>query len=329
MIASAAAKSIKWTAGDFAAAGDQLPTGTPGVEWSFGDVEAGMASASFVLDESFVTAALSHHCMEPRSCMAYWQNGKCFVHGSTQSQTSVLPSLASIAGVEPDALVYIAEYCGGGFGSKIGAYPVMGVPIHLAKKTGMPVMLRVNRAEEALFGSSRPAFQGRIKIGFRADGRITAVDLFLVQQNGPYAGGGDLGGAAGAVSLLYQPPAMRYRGVAVSTNTTPTGAQRGPGQNQIAAAIEPLLDKAAAALGVDRLALRRINAADNAASTTRCRGPSRARISAKRSIAARRRSTGKAERPAAAGRRARRSPASVSGKRFTRPAAADWTESCA
>ena len=143
-----------------------------------------------------MTAALSHHCMEPRSCMAYWQNGKCFVHGSTQSQTSVLPSLASIAGVEPDALVYIAEYCGGGFGSKIGAYPVMGVPIHLAKKTGMPVMLRVNRAEEALFGSSRPAFQGRIKIGFRADGRITAVDLFLVQQNGPYTGGGDLGGAA-------------------------------------------------------------------------------------------------------------------------------------
>ena len=291
-----------------------------------------MASASFVLEESFVTAALSHHCMEPRSCMAYWQNGKCFVHGSTQSQTSVLPSLATIAGVEPDALVYIAEYCGGGFGSKIGAYPVMGVPIHLAKKTGMPVMLRVNRAEEALFGSSRPAFQGRIKIGFRADGRITAVDLFLVQQNGPYTGGGDLGGAAGAVSLLYQPPAMRYRGVAVSTNTTPTGAQRGPGQNQIAAALEPLLDKAATALGVDRLALRRINAADNSARSQRllrCRGPSRARISARRLIAARRRSTGKAERPAAAGRRARRSPASGSGKRFTRPAAADWTASCA
>jgi CO/xanthine dehydrogenase Mo-binding subunit len=273
VIASAAAKSIKWTAGDFAAAGDQLPTGTPGVEWSFGDVEAGMASASFVLDESFVTAALSHQCMEPRSCMAYWQNGKCFVHGSTQSQTSVLPSLASLAGVEPDALVYIAEYCGGGFGSKIGAYPVMGVPIHLAKKTGMPVMLRVNRAEEALFGSSRPAFQGRIKIGFRVDGRITAVDLFLVQQNGPYTGGGDLGGAAGAVSLLYQPPAMRYRGVAVSTNTTPTGAQRGPGQNQIAAALEPLLDKAATALGVDRLALRRINAADNSAKYDSMQGP--------------------------------------------------------
>jgi xanthine dehydrogenase molybdenum-binding subunit len=266
-------KQIKWTAGDFSAAGDALPMGVPGVEWSFGDVEAGFAEAKYVLDESFVTAALSHHCLEPRSCMAYWQGDKVFVYGSTQSQTAVMPNLARLAGIEPDNLVYIAEYCGGGFGSKINPYPAMGVPIYMAKKTGMPVLMRVSRAEEALFGSSRPAFQGRIKMGFRADGRITAVDLSIVQQNGPYNGGGDLGGAAGAVSLLYQPPAMRYRGVQVSTNTTPTGAQRGPGQNQIAAALEPLIDKAAKELALDRVAIRRINAADNAAKYDSQQGP--------------------------------------------------------
>jgi CO/xanthine dehydrogenase Mo-binding subunit len=266
-------KSIKWTAGDFSAAGDALPTGTPGVEWSFGDVDAGFASAKYVLDESFVTAALSHHCLEPRTCMAYWQGDKVFVYGSTQSQTAVMPNLARLAGVELDNLVYISEFCGGGFGSKINPYPAMGVPIYMAKKTGMPVMMRVSRAEEALFGSSRPAFQGRIKLGFRADGRVTAADLYIVQQNGPYSGGGDLGGAAGAVSLLYQPPAMRYRGIQVSTNTTPTGAQRGPGQNQIAAALEPLIDKAAKELKLDRLAIRRINAAGNDAKYDSQQGP--------------------------------------------------------
>ncbi|RPI60906.1 MAG: xanthine dehydrogenase family protein molybdopterin-binding subunit, partial [Lysobacterales bacterium] len=266
-------KSIKWTAGDFASAGDALPMGAPGVEWSFGDVEAGFAEAQFVLDESFVTASLSHQCLEPRSCMAYWQGDKVFVYGSTQSQTAVMPNLARLAGVEPDNVVYIGEFCGGGFGSKINPYPAMGVPIYMAKKTGMPVLMRVSRAEETLFGSSRPAFQGRIKMGFRADGRVTAVDLFIVQQNGPYLGGGDLGGAAGAVSLVYQPLAMRYRGVQVSTNTTPTGAQRGPGQNQIAAALEPLIDKAAKELGLDRVAIRRVNAANNAAKYDSQQGP--------------------------------------------------------
>jgi CO/xanthine dehydrogenase Mo-binding subunit len=205
--------------------------------------------------------------------MAYWQGDKVFIYGSTQSQTAVMPNLARLAGVEPDNLVYIAEFCGGGFGSKINPYPAMGVPIYMAKKTGMPVLMRVSRAEEALFGSSRPAFQGRIRMGFRGDGRITAVDLSIVQQNGPYGGGGDLGGAAGAVSLIYQPLAMRYRGVQVSTNTTPTGAQRGPGQNQIAAALEPLIDKAAKALNLDRVAIRRINAADNSAKYDSQQGP--------------------------------------------------------
>jgi CO/xanthine dehydrogenase Mo-binding subunit len=266
-------KSIKWTAADFSSAGDALPMGTPGAEWSFGDVDAGFAAAKYVLDESFVTAALSHHCLEPRSCMAMWQGDKVFIYGSTQSQTAVMPNLARLAGVEPEQLVYIGEFCGGGFGSKINPYPAMGVPIYMAKKTGMPVLMRVSRAEEALFGSSRPGFQGRIRMGFRADGRITAVDLAIVQQNGPYNGGGDLGGAAGAVSLLYQPLAMRYRGIQVSTNTTPTGAQRGPGQNQIAAAVEPLIDKAARALNLDRVAIRRINAAGNDAKYDSQQGP--------------------------------------------------------
>jgi CO/xanthine dehydrogenase Mo-binding subunit len=267
-------KSIKWTAADFAAAGDAtLPMGAAGAEWSFGDVDAGFAAAKYVLDESFVTAALSHHCLEPRSCMAYWQGDKVFIYGSTQSQTAVMPNLARLAGVEPDNVVYVSEFCGGGFGSKINPYPSMGVPFYMAKKTGMPVLLRVNRHEEALFGSSRPAFQGRLRMGFRADGRVTAVDLSIVQQNGPYNGGGDLGAAAGAITLLYQPPAMRYRGIQVSTNTTPTGAQRGPGQNQIAAAVEPLLDKAAKALNLDRVAIRRINAAGNDAKYDSQQGP--------------------------------------------------------
>ena len=267
-------ETVKWTAADFASVEEgQLPAGEPSDEWSFGDVEGNMAEAAFVLDETFVTQNLSHNSLESRTCMAYWQNGKCYVHGSTQSQTSALPSIARMAGVEVDDLVYIAEYCGGGFGSKIGGYPLMGVAIQMAGKAGRPVMLRVNRAEEVMLGSSRPAFQGRIRMGFSAEGRLTATDLYVVQQNGPYRGGGDLGSAAAAVTLLYQPVAMRYRGIAVSSNTPPTGPQRGPGENQIAMAVEPLLDKAARALNIDPVELRRVNAADNNGKFDGAQGP--------------------------------------------------------
>ena len=257
-------QEIKWTVQDFEVASDgELPAGEPGAEWSYGDVERGFEHAALVLDETFVTAGVSHHSMEPRTALAHWQNGKCYVYGSTQSQAFVVPGLARLIGIEPENLVYIAEYCGGGFGSKGSAYPLMSIPAHLAKKTSRPVIMRISRAEEYFTGSARPGFQGRVKIGFRDDGRITAVDLYIVQENGPHAGFSDYTSAGAAVSIVYTPMAMRFRGIAVSTNTPPRGAQRGPGQNQIAAAVEPLIDKAARQLGIDRVAIRRINAPDN------------------------------------------------------------------
>ncbi len=265
---------VKWTDEDFAALDEgTLPMGQAVDEWSFGDVDAGFAEAELILDESFVTASNAHHSMEPRSAMAYWQNGTCFMHGSSQSQSFVHPGLAALIGIEPEDLVFIAEHCGGGFGSKGGAYPEMVIPAHMARKTGTPVMMRIDRSEEYYLGRARSGFQGRIRMGFRADGRVTAVDLFLVQENGPNSGFNDRNSAAGAVSLVYTPLAMRYRAIPILTNTPPRAAQRGPGQNQIAAAVEPILDKAARELGLDRVAIRRINAPDNDARYGGSQGP--------------------------------------------------------
>jgi xanthine dehydrogenase molybdenum-binding subunit len=259
-------KSFKWTARDFAAAADgQMPMGEPVREWSFGDVDAGLAKAKLVLDESFVTQGLSHHSMESRTALAYWQNGKCHLHASSQSQSLPVPGIARFIGIEPQELVFIAEFCGGGFGSKGGAYPIVAVPALLSKKIGRPVMMRITREEEYYVGSARPGFQGRVKMGFAADGRVTAVDLYVVQENGPNTGFNDWLSAADAVSIVYQPSAMRFRGVPVLTNTPPRGPQRGPGQNQIAMAIEPIVDKAARQLGLDRVEIRRVNAPGNAA----------------------------------------------------------------
>ncbi|HUK01291.1 MAG TPA: xanthine dehydrogenase family protein molybdopterin-binding subunit [Steroidobacteraceae bacterium] len=254
-------QTIKWTAADFAKAGDgQLPTGKPAEEWTYGDPEAGFAQAKLVIDESFVTASLSHHSMEPRSCMAYWQNGKCFVHASLQSQSFSVPGLAQMLGIKPDELVLIAEYCGGGFGSKGSAYPVMAIPAFMAKKLGRPVMMRISRAEEFYVGSARNGFQGRVRLGFRADGRLLAADLYIVQENGAHDSFFDFRNAGDALSLVYQPLAMRWRGVPVYTNTPTRTAQRGPGQNQLACAIEPLMDRAARELKIDRMEIRRMNA---------------------------------------------------------------------
>ena len=238
-----------------------LPTdGEVTDEWEVGDVEAGLAEADLVIDETCFVQSTSHQPLESRSAMAYWQNGKCFLHVSTQSTARTHPAAARWVGEEPDNVVVIAEYCGGGFGSKIAGSIQSGIPALLSKKAGKPVMMRINRQEENFIGRSRPGNQARIKIGYRADGRVTAIDMLVVQDGGPYGKSGDFMSAGDQASLMHQPLNMRMRGLSVYTNTPPRGAQRGPGGVQAVTMIAPMMDKAARQLGVDRLDMIRVNA---------------------------------------------------------------------
>lgn len=257
-------RSVKWTREqvDEFRSGKE-PTGEHANEWSYGDLDRGFVDAKLVIEEPFVTIGYAHMSMEPRTAMAYWQNGTCYMHGSCQSQSYFLPGLAAMLGVEVKDVVLISENTGGGFGSKIGAYPIIGLTGYFAKKLGRPVQLRISREQEYYNGSARVGFQGWIRMGFAEDGRATAADVFIVEDIGPNATGGDGSSAGGAISLVYDPGSMRFRGLPVLTNTTPRGAQRGPGQNQIAAVMAPIMDKAAKELGIDRLEIRRINSTNN------------------------------------------------------------------
>jgi xanthine dehydrogenase molybdenum-binding subunit len=254
-------QTVKWEASNFAD-DKQLPMGKPAEQWSYGDLDAGFKSAKLILEESFVTAGYSHHSMEPRTAMAYWQGGKCILYGSNQSHTTAVPNIARYIGIEPKDLIFVAEYCGGGFGGKIPGYPVMAIPALMSKKLGRPVMMRITRIEEYAIGSARPTFQGHARLGFREDGRMVAADLYIVHENGPHIGAGDFRSAGAALSFVYQPMAMRWQAIPVLTNTPPRGPQRGPGENQLVPIVEPMIDKAARELGIDRVAIRKLNAPD-------------------------------------------------------------------
>lgn len=254
-------QQIKWSAKDFALAGDdKLPMGKPAASWSYGDYNAGFKKAKVVVEESFVSAANAHHALEPRSAAAYWENGKCHVWGSSQSSSFAVPSLAKYIGIKPTQLNLVTEFCGGGFGGKAYSYPIMALPALMSKKlNGRPVMMRISREDEFFNGSARAAFQGWVKIGFSESGRVLAVDSYVIQDNGSTTGFWDFQNFGMATSVILQPEAMRFRGIPVLTNTPPKGAQRGPGENQTANILEPLLDKGARDLGIDRLALRLAN----------------------------------------------------------------------
>jgi xanthine dehydrogenase molybdenum-binding subunit len=255
-----AVRELKWTEADFTEIqSGRLPMGKTPDEWSYGDVEAGFKNAALVLDETFVTPDVSHQTLEPRSAMAYWQNGKVYIHSGTQSTAQTRPAIARWLSMDAEKVVFISEYTGGGFGSKITGGVTMIIPALLSKKASAPVMMRISREEETFIGRARPGFQGRMKVGFSKEGRILALDMFVISDNGPYDAQGDAPTSGHMVSLLYQPQAMRWRGVTVLTNTPPRSAQSSPGGLQGITIIEPIIAKAARKLGVDQVAIRDVN----------------------------------------------------------------------
>src|SRR5437762_1857404 len=87
--------------------------------------------------------------------------------------------------------------------------------------------------------------QSTQKIGLAKNGRVTAIDAFIVSDAGPYEKGGDAGSAANSAAINYTPLSMRFRGTYVLTNTPPRSSQRAPGGLQGINMFEPLIAKGA------------------------------------------------------------------------------------
>src|SRR5439155_15726491 len=192
--------------------------------------------------------------------VAYWPNGKLYLHCSTQSTIQTVASVARWLHLEPTDIVLISAYTGGGFGSKASGTITSIIPALLSKKANAPVQMRISRDDEHYIGGARPSVLGRLKVGFSKEGRITALDMFSLGENGPYEQVGDTGQTGRIVSLLFQPESMRFRSISVLTNTPPRRAQSQPGGMQGIMLMEPLLAKAARKLNVDQVAIRRLNA---------------------------------------------------------------------
>ena len=136
-----------------------------------------------MLDETIFHQSLSHQPLETRTAMAYWQNGKCYMHCSTQSTARTQGPAARWLGVDPDDVVLVGEYCGGGFGSKAsGVDHQSGIPGLLSQKVGKPVMMRINRQEENFIGRARPGKQARVQ--HRLPGRWSGARAGHVRRPG-------------------------------------------------------------------------------------------------------------------------------------------------
>ena len=183
------------------------------------------------------------------------------VHSVTQVPYYLHLMLAQTLGLDEAQVRVVKPFVGGGFGHRVEPLNFEMITALLARAANDRVKLELTREEVFITHRGRPASEMRMKIGMKADGRITAVDAEVVQRGGAYAGYGlvTILYAGALLHAIYKLNASRYRGWRVYTNLPPCGAMRGHGAVQVRFAFEALLDEMAAQLKLDPFAVRRAN----------------------------------------------------------------------
>jgi selenium-dependent xanthine dehydrogenase len=226
-----------------------------------GDVDAALAGSAHVLTETFQTQIVEHAFLEPESSFAVPEDGGCRVYSQGQGVWEDRRQVASFLGLPEEKVRVTLVSNGGAFGAKED----LNVQCHaalLAHLTGQPVLLTLSRAESLRFHPKRHPLTMEYTVGADADGRLTGIRSRIVGDTGAYASVGDkvLERAAGHACGPYRFEAVDVEAKAVYTNNPPCGAMRGFGVNQVAFAVDGMLDRLAERVGLDGWEIRWRNA---------------------------------------------------------------------
>ena len=230
-----------------------------------GTLDAGFSSADIVIEGEYRVGSQEQLYIEPNGMIAVpADDGRGItVYGSMQCPYYVHRALMVLLGFPSDRVRIVQTETGGGFGGK-EEYPsiIAGHAALAALKARRPVKLVYDRVEDMIATTKRHPGLIRHRTGVTRDGRITAMDIDVLLDGGAYATLSAVVLSRGVLhaSGPYRCDNIRIRGRAMMTNTPPNGAFRGFGAPQTQFAIEVHMDRIAAALQLDPVRLRDLNA---------------------------------------------------------------------
>ena len=169
----------------------------------------------------------------------------------------------SVFKVEPGALRVVTHDVGGGFGMKVQPYAEYAAVLHAARRLGRPVKWCATRVESFLADTHGRDGVLEGELALDAAGRFLALRVRTRVGIGAYtstfAAVFATNNTKNCLSSVYAIPAIQIDVQMVFTNAAPLGPYRGAGRPEAIYLIERLIDGAAAAMGIDRVELRRRN----------------------------------------------------------------------
>ena len=233
-----------------------------------GDADAAFAEAEangVVIKERILQQRLIPNAMEPRGAVAQYSQatGELTLWNTTQNPHIVRFLCSVVTGIPEDKLRVIAPEVGGGFGSKIAAYPADFITVFCSKQLGRPVKWIETRSENYQATTHGRDHVQDVELAATRDGKITGLRCTVHAGMGAYLSTA----APGIPTILhglmlsgcYTIPALKEDVYGVYTNGVPVEAYRGAGRPEATFMLERLIDILAGELGMDPAEVRRRN----------------------------------------------------------------------
>jgi aerobic carbon-monoxide dehydrogenase large subunit len=204
--------------------------------------------------------------MELRAAHAAWDpaSRRLALTCTTQMPHMMRTIIADLIGMPESELRVIAPDVGGGFGQKMSLAPEFVLVTWLARKLKTSVAWAEDRRENlvACFHSRDQHIS--LEGAFDSDARLIALSADIVANVGAYSCYPTTCGVEPLMAMAEMPGPYDVRNYAcvsrgVVTNTCPMAPYRGVSRPVITFTIERLMDKAAAAFGLDPIEIRRRN----------------------------------------------------------------------
>jgi xanthine dehydrogenase YagR molybdenum-binding subunit len=224
---------------------------------SEGDVEAALAAAAVTVNATYTTPTEHNSPMEPHTTVALWDDAaqRLTLWDATQGAHNVQSGLAAVFGLEPEQIEVIADYVGGGFGSKGLPHAPAVLAVMAARAVpGRILKLAVTRQQMFAFTGYRTPTIQRLRLGADGDGHITAIDHSAVEQTSRIKEFAEQ--TAVATRIMYASPNRRTSHRLAPLDVPVPSWMRAPGEHQGMFALEVAMDELAAACGIDPVELR-------------------------------------------------------------------------
>jgi CO/xanthine dehydrogenase Mo-binding subunit len=228
-----------------------------------GDVESVWEKAFFIVEGEYFTGAQEQLYIETNGVIAEFDAAKGItVWGSLQCPYYVHKALMPLFSLPEQKVRVVQAETGGAFGGK-EEYPSI-LAAHaalLAMKSGRPVKMIYDRAEDMVATTKRHPSRTRHRTAVSADGEILGGEIDFTIDGGAYATLSSVVLSRGTIHAggPYYWPNVRIRAKAVATNAPPHGAFRGFGAPQSIFAMERHMDRIAQVVGLSPTEIRRRN----------------------------------------------------------------------